>query len=209
MSDFDIFKTKIKGKGGHAAMPQTTIDSIIIGTKIIETFQATVSGSNNPQEPQVFRVTQFHEGDAYNVIPNEADIKCCTRCFSAQVQEQFELEMSRIAENICQAYEAEGEFIYERRYPATIKSEEETSMAGRVAQSIVGEDHVNLSPQPSMGSEDFAYILQEKLGSYIWIGNGDGSCMIYNPRYDFKDEILPLEATDWVKMPEEILEPNI
>ena len=211
MAAFDIFNVTIKGKGGHAAMPQTTIDPIIIGTKIIDAFQAIVSRSINPQEPAVLSVTQFHGGDAYNVIPNEAEIKGCTRCFSAKVQEQFELEMRRIAEGICQAYGAECEFLYERRYPATINSEEEASIAGKVAQSIVGEDRVNLSPQPSMGSEDFAYMLQEKPGSYIWIGNGDGegSCMIHNPGYDFNDEILPIGATYWVKMTEEILKPNL
>ena len=191
-------------------MPQTAIDPIIIGTKVIEAFQTIVSRSINPQEPSVLSVTQFHGGDAYNVIPNEVEIKGCTRCFSAEVQKKFELEMKRIAESICQAYGAECEFHYERRYPATINTEEETLIAGKVAQGIVGEERVNLSPTPSMGSEDFAYMLQEKPGSYIWIGNGDGegSCMIHNPGYDFNDEILPIGATYWVKITEEILKPK-
>jgi len=210
MAAFDIFNLKIKGRGGHAAMPQTAIDPIIIGTKVIEAFQTIVSRSINPQEPSVLSVTQFHGGDAYNVIPNEVEIKGCTRCFSAEVQKKFELEMKRIAESICQAYGAECEFHYERRYPATINTEEETLIAGKVAQGIVGEERVNLSPTPSMGSEDFAYMLQEKPGSYIWIGNGDGegSCMIHNPGYDFNDEILPIGATYWVKITEEILKPK-
>jgi len=207
MAAFDIFNLKVIGKGGHAAMPQTTIDPIVIGSKIIEAFQTIVSRSIDPQEPSVLSVTQFHGGDAYNVIPNEVDIKGCTRSFSSKVQIQLEKEMREVATSISRAYGASCEFHYEHRYPAVVNSKNEARLSGRVAQSIVGEDRVNLSPKPSMGSEDFAYMLQEKPGSYIWIGNGDGegSCMIHNPGYDFNDEILPIGATYWVRMTEEIL----
>ncbi len=207
MAAFDIFNVKIIGKGGHAAMPQTTIDPIIVGTKIIDAYQSIVSRYIDPQDPVVLSVTQFHAGDAYNVIPNEVEIKGCTRCFSPKVQKQLEDQMKQITKSICDAYGATYEFEFEHRYPATINSEEEAEIAGRVAQTLVGEDRVNLSPQAAMGSEDFAYMLQEKPGSYIWIGNGDGegTCMIHNPGYDFNDEILPIGATYWVKMAEEIL----
>jgi hippurate hydrolase len=210
MAAFDIFNLKVIGRGGHAAMPQTTVDPIIVGAKIIDAFQAIISRSIDPQEPSVLSVTQFHGGDAYNVIPNQVEIKGCTRCFSPNVQKKLEDEMRQISESICKAYGADCEFHYEHRYPATINSEEEANLAGQVAQEIVGEQRVNLSPKPGMGSEDFAYMLQEKPGSYIWIGNGDGegSCMIHNPGYDFNDEILPIGATYWVKMAEEILKPN-
>ena len=210
MAAFDVFNLKVIGRGGHAAMPQTTVDPIIVGTKIIDAFQAIISRSIDPQEPSVLSVTQFHGGDAYNVIPNQVEIKGCTRCFSPNVQKKLEDEMRQISESICKAYGADCEFLYEHRYPATINSEEEANLAGQVAQEIVGEERVNLSPKPGMGSEDFAYMLQEKPGSYIWIGNGDGegSCMIHNPGYDFNDEILPIGATYWVKMAEEILKPN-
>ena len=209
MAAFDVFNVKIIGKGGHAAMPQTTIDPIIIGTKIIDAYQSIVSRYIDPQEPAVLSVTQFHAGDAYNVIPNDIEIKGCTRCFSPKIQKQLEDQMHQITKSICEAYGATYEFEFEHRYPATINSEEEAEIAGKVAQDVVGEDRVNLSPTPGMGSEDFAYMLQEKPGSYIWIGNGDGegSCMVHNPGYDFNDEILPIGATYWVKMAEEILSP--
>ena len=209
MAAFDVFNVKIVGKGGHAAMPQTTIDPIIIGTKIIDAYQSIISRYIDPQEPAVLSVTQFHAGDAYNVIPNDIEIKGCTRCFSPKVQKQLEEQMHQITKSMCEAYGASYEFEYEHRYPATINSEEETEIAGKVAQKVVGEDRVNLSPAAGMGSEDFAYMLQEKPGSYIWIGNGDGegSCMVHNPGYDFNDEILPIGATYWVKMAEEILSP--
>ena len=209
MAAFDVFNVKIIGKGGHAAMPQTTIDPIIIGTKIIDAYQSIVSRYIDPQEPAVLSVTQFHAGDAYNVIPNDIEIKGCTRCFSPKIQKQLEEQMHEITKSLCDAYGATYEFEFEHRYPATINSEEEAEIAGKVAQQVVGEERVNLSPTPGMGSEDFAYMLQEKPGSYIWIGNGDGegSCMVHNPGYDFNDEILPIGATYWVKMAEEILSP--
>ena len=209
MAAFDIFNVKIIGKGGHAAMPQTTIDPIIIGTKVIDAYQSIVSRYIDPQEPVVLSVTQFHGGDAYNVIPNEVEIKGCTRCFSPKVQNQLERQMRQITSSICAAYDANFEFDFEHRYPATINTTDEAELSGKVAQKISGEDMVNLSPTPGMGSEDFAYMLQEKPGSYIWIGNGDGegSCMIHNPGYDFNDEVLPIGATYWVKMAEEILSP--
>ena len=209
MAAFDVFNVKIVGKGGHAAMPQTTIDPIIIGIKIIDAYQSIISRYIDPQEPAVLSVTQFHAGDAYNVIPNDIEIKGCTRCFSPKVQKQLEEQMHQITKSMCEAYGASYEFEYEHRYPATINSEEEAEIAGKVAQKVVGEDRVNLSPTAGMGSEDFAYMLQEKPGSYIWIGNGDGegSCMVHNPGYDFNDEILPIGATYWVKMAEEILSP--
>jgi len=209
MAAFDVFNVKIIGKGGHAAMPQMTIDPIIIGTKIIDAYQSIVSRYIDPQEPAVLSVTQFHAGDAYNVIPNDIEIKGCTRCFSPKIQKQLEEQMHQITKSICDAYGATYEFEFEHRYPATINSEEEAEIAGKVAQEVVGEERVNLSPTPGMGSEDFAYMLQEKPGSYIWIGNGDGegSCMVHNPGYDFNDEILPIGATYWVKMAEEILSP--
>ena len=209
MAAFDVFNVKIIGKGGHAAMPQTTIDPIIIGTKIIDAYQSIVSRYIDPQEPAVLSLTQFHAGDAYNVIPNDIEIKGCTRCFSPKIQKQLEEQMHQITKSLCDAYGATYEFEFEHRYPATINSEEEAEIAGKVAQQVVGEERVNLSPTPGMGSEDFAYMLQEKPGSYIWIGNGDGegSCMVHNPGYDFNDEILPIGATYWVKMAEEILSP--
>ena len=209
MAAFDIFNVKIIGKGGHAAMPQTTVDPIIIGTKIIDAYQSIVSRYINPQEPVVLSVTQFHGGDAYNVIPNEIEIKGCTRCFSSKVQDQLEVQMQKITSSICAAYGADFVFEFEHRYPATVNTKEEAELSGKIAQKISGEAMVNLAPTPSMGSEDFAYMLQEKPGSYIWIGNGDGegSCMIHNPGYDFNDEILPIGATYWVEMAEEILSP--
>ena len=209
MAAFDIFELVVTGKGGHAAMPHLTIDPIVVGTKIVEAYQSIVSRSIDPQDPVVLSVTQFHAGDAYNVIPNKVSISGCTRCFSPRVQEKLEAQMKQVATEICRAYGATCEFKYERRYPPTVNSEIEAHLAGSVATELVGADSVNLNPKPAMASEDFAYMLQEKPGAYIWIGNGDGegSCMVHNPSYDFNDEILPIGATYWVKLAETSLPP--
>ena len=209
MAAFDIFELVVTGKGGHAAMPHLTIDPMVVGTKIVEAYQSIVSRSIDPQDPVVLSVTQFHAGDAYNVIPNEVSISGCTRCFSPRVQAQLEAQMKQVATEICRAYGASCEFTYERRYPPTVNSEIEAHLAGSVAAELVGADRVNLNPKSAMGSEDFAYMLQEKPGAYIWIGNGDGegSCMVHNPGYDFNDDILPIGATWWVKLAETSLPP--
>ena len=209
MASFDIFNLKIIGKGGHAAMPHTAIDPIIIGTKIVDAYQSIISRYIDPQQPVVLSVTQFHGGDAYNVIPNEIEMKGTIRCFSSKVQLSMEKQMRQITSSICSAYGANYEFEYEHRYPATVNSADEVEASAKVAKEISGEEMVNLAPTPSMGSEDFAFMLQEKPGSYIWIGNGDreGSCMLHNPGYDFNDEILPIGATYWVNIAEDTLSP--
>ena len=209
MAAFDIFKLKVIGKGGHAAMPQFTIDPIVISSKIIEAYQSIVSRFIDPQEPAVISITQIHGGDAFNVIPNEIEIRGSTRCFKPKIQLLMETKMRQMATDICSAYGATAQFFYEHRYPPTVNTVTETDIAARVASGIVGVEHVNLEPKAAMGSEDFAFMLQEKPGCYIWIGNGDGegSCSVHNPGYDFNDAILPIGATYWVKLVETLLPP--
>ena len=207
MAAFDIFDITVRGRGGHAAIPQQTVDPVLIGTKIVEALQTLVAREINPQEPAILSVTQFHGGDAYNVIPDQVSISGCTRCFSTRVQAQFEQSIERVACGIASGFGAEIEFSYERRYPPTVNSPTETESAAEAAIAVSGATAVNRAPKPSMGSEDFAYMLQEKPGCYIWIGNGDGegSCMIHNPGYDFNDEILPIGASYWSALVAQLL----
>ncbi|MDG1207458.1 MAG: M20 family metallopeptidase [Pseudomonadales bacterium] len=209
MAAFDIFNVKVIGKGGHAAMPQFTIDPIVIGAKIIEAYQSIISRFVDPQQPAVISITQIHGGDAYNVIPDSIDIKGCTRCFSPKIQMLMETKMRKMATDICKAYGATAEFTYEKRYPPTVNSQAETDIAASVAAGIVGTERVNTRPTAAMGSEDFAFMLQEKPGAYIWVGNGDGegSCSVHNPGYDFNDDVLPIGASYWVKLAETLLPP--
>lgn len=202
MAAFDIFEITVTGRGGHAAIPQQTVDPILIGSKIVESLQTLVARELNPQDPAVLSVTQFHGGDAYNVIPDQIKISGCTRCFSPRVQDHFERGIERMARGIAASFGGEVEYHYERRYPPTINSHTETELAAEAAVITAGEPALNRNPTPSMGSEDFAYMLQEKPGCYIWIGNGDGegSCMIHNPGYDFNDEVLPIGASYWANL---------
>ena len=209
MAAFDIFELTIIGQGGHAAMPHLATDPIQIGTKIVEAFQNIVAKEIDPQEPAVLSVTKFQAGDTYNVIPTKVKIGGCTRCFSEKVQEQLETRMRQLSKEIANAFDAKCDFFYERRYPPTINNEEETQLAAKAAIDTVGKENLISNHRPSMGSEDFAFMLRERPGAYIWIGNGDGegSCMIHNPSYDFNDKILKIGASWWARLAEHYLSP--
>jgi len=207
MAAFDIFEIEVIGKGGHAAIPQQTVDPIIAASQIVMALQTLVSRQINPLEPSVLSVTQVHAGEAYNVIPDSAVIRGCTRCFSTKIQQQLEDGIAKISEQIAGSFGATVNVTYERRYPPTVNAVRETEDAIQAAAETVGMNNVNTSPTPSMGSEDFAYMLLAKPGSYIWIGNGrgEGSCMIHNPGYDFNDDILPIGASYWAHLSQSLL----
>jgi hippurate hydrolase len=207
MAAFDIFEIEVVGKGGHAAIPQQTVDPIIVASQIVMALQTMVSRQINPLEPSVLSVTQVHAGEAYNVIPDTAVIRGCTRCFSTKIQQQLEDGIAKISEQIAGSLGATVNVTYERRYPPTVNAVRETGDAIQAAAETVGMNNVNTSPTPSMGSEDFAYMLLAKPGSYIWIGNGrgEGSCMIHNPGYDFNDDILPIGASYWAHLSQSLL----
>ncbi|MEK9748121.1 MAG: M20 aminoacylase family protein [Pseudomonadales bacterium] len=207
MAAFDIFEIEVIGKGGHAAIPQQTVDPIIVASQIVMALQTLVSRQINPLEPSVLSVTQVHAGEAYNVIPDSAVIRGCTRCFSTKIQQQLEDGIAKISEQIAGSFGATVNVTYERRYPPTVNAVRETGDAIQAAAETVGMNNVNTSPTPSMGSEDFAYMLLAKPGSYIWIGNGrgEGSCMIHNPGYDFNDDILPIGASYWAHLSQSLL----
>ena len=207
MAAFDIFEIEVVGKGGHAAIPQHTVDPIIVASQIVMALQTMVSRQINPLEPSVLSVTQVHAGEAYNVIPDTAVIRGCTRCFSTKIQQQLEDGIAKISEQIAGSLGATVNVTYERRYPPTVNAVRETGDAIQAAAETVGMNNVNTSPTPSMGSEDFAYMLLAKPGSYIWIGNGrgEGSCMIHNPGYDFNDDILPIGASYWAHLSQSLL----
>ena len=207
MAAFDIFEIEVVGRGGHAAIPQQTVDPIIVASQIVNALQTMVSRQINPLEPSVLSITQIHAGEAYNVIPDQAVIRGCTRCFSTKIQQQLEEGIEQLSSQIAASFGAVANVHYERRYPPTVNAMKETEDAIEAAAMTVGRSHVNTNPTPSMGSEDFAYMLQQKPGSYIWIGNGrgEGSCMIHNPGYDFNDDVLPIGASYWAHLSQTLL----
>jgi len=207
MAAFDIFDLVIKGRGSHAAMPHQGIDSIVMAAKVVDALQSITSRNIDPIDSLVVSVTQIHGGDAYNVIPDEVILRGTVRSFSETVRDGVEPAMRRIADGVCAAFGGTAELRYERRYPATVNSVDETEQAEAAAMAIVGDANIDRSPVPSMGSEDFAYMLCEKPGSYVWVGNGagEGGCMLHNPGYDFNDEIIPIGVTYWSTLVEQVL----
>ncbi len=209
MASFDIFEITVTGDGAHAAMPHLGNDPIVVAAQIVGAVQTIVSRRANPLDSLVVSVTQFHAGDTWNVIPQQAVLRGTARCFKPEVRDQIESEIEKIARGLCATYGATMEFRYERRYPALVNTERETGIAAGVASEVLGEDNVRLDAPPLMGSEDFAYLLEEKPGCYIWLGNGEkggpGGCTVHNPHYDFNDEISVLGASYWARLVETTL----
>jgi amidohydrolase len=204
MAAFDTFDLYIRGKGGHGAMPHQAVDSVLVACELVGALQSIASRNTDPVDALVVTVTQIHGGDAYNVIPGEVYLAGTVRSFREEVRESVAPAMKRIADGICAAYGATAELRYDKLYPATVNSVEETEQAVAAAAAVVGADAIDRSPVPSMGAEDFAYMLCERPGSYIWVGNGDveGGCMLHNPGYDFNDEIIPIGVSYWAELVE-------
>ncbi len=207
MAAFDTFDLKIAGKGSHGAMPHQGVDAIVTASQVVTALQTIASRNTDPLDALVVSVTQIHGGDAYNIIPDSVMLRGTVRTFKDSVREDIEPAMRRIANGICEAAGAAMELDYHWRYPSTVNHAEETELAATAAAAVVGVDNIERHPMPSMGSEDFAYMLRERPGCYVWLGNGptEGGCMLHNPGYDFNDEILPVGASYWATLVEQIL----
>jgi len=204
MAAFDCFDIVVHGKGGHAAKPHLVKDPIIVAAQIITAIQSITSRETDPLHSIVVSITQVQGGDNYNVIPQSVHLKGTVRSFSTEIQERAEKSLRRIVDGMCLANDVKGELQYQRRYPATINHSKETDFARQIAQEVFGEDKVILDRDPSMGSEDFSFMLNQCPGSYVWIGNGD-SAALHNPQYDFNDGILDKGASYWVHLVEKFL----
>ncbi|MEX2454164.1 MAG: M20 aminoacylase family protein [Rhodospirillaceae bacterium] len=204
MASFDIFEIRLTGAGTHAATPHLGRDALVAAAQLIGALQTVASRTVSPFDAAVVSVTQMHAGDTWNVIPEDVVVRGTVRAFSAELQDHMEAEIRRIADGICTAFAVAGEVTYERRYPPTVNDAAETEITAAVAREVAGADKVSLDRDPMMGAEDFAFMLNEKPGAYMWIGNGprDGGCMLHNPHYDFNDEILPLGASYWARLVE-------
>lgn len=203
MASADFFEVKVTGRGAHGAWPHTGIDAISIASEIVLAFNQIVARTIDPLEAAVVSVTMFNAGHSTNVLPETATIAGSTRTFSLAVQDHLEARMRQLCDGIAAAHGATVTFEYDRRYPPTLNHPAETEFAAAVAERIVGPENVLRNERPVMGSEDFAWMLLRKPGSYVWIGNGpehQGGCMLHNPGYDFNDRILPIGASYWVEL---------
>ncbi len=208
MACADQFDIILRGHGGHAAMPQQARDPLIAGAALVQALQTVISRTLDPLDPAVLSITRFFAGgEAYNVIPGEARIGGTVRAFRGEVQDRIESALERIAAGIAAAHGVQAQVDYRRGYPPTINSGAEARLCAEVAGVVAGNDQVRTDLPPSMGAEDFSYMLREKPGCYVWIGNGEaeGGCMLHNPHYDFNDTILPLGVAYWVALVQRIL----
>jgi hippurate hydrolase len=214
MASSNEFRIVVRGKGGHAALPHTSIDPVPIACEIVQAFQTILTRNMKPVDTGLISVSTFHAGETTNVTPNDAELSGTVRTFSVEVLDLIETRMRQIAEGLCAVHGAGCEFEFVRNYPSTINTPAEVDFARRVMAGIVGEDGV-LRQEPVMGAEDFSYMLQAKPGAYVFIGNGDGAhrdlhhgggpCTLHNASYDFNDDLIPLGATLWVRLAEEFL----
>ena len=174
MAAYDMFELDIKGVGGHGAMPHLGIDPILVSAQVVTALQSIASRNVDPMDAVVVSVTKIHGGDAYNVIPGMVQLAGTTRSFRPEVRDMIEPKMKQIIDGVCAGFGATAELRYEKRYPPTVNSDAESAIAAQVAERLVGSEKVILDPTPSMGGEDFAFMLEKKPGCYIWMGNGGG-----------------------------------
>ncbi len=196
------FEISVRGHGCHAAMPHQGIDAIVTGSQLVQALQTVVSRTLHPCESAVVSVTQFHAGEAWNIIPEEVILRGTIRTFKPEIQEAVERAIERLCSGIAAANGAQINVHFDHRYPPTVNSPAEAKFCQQVAAEIFGADKVLTDILPSMGAEDFAYMLNEKPGCYVWLGNGPGTggCTLHNPHYDFNDELLTLGASYWVNL---------
>ena len=215
MASSNEFEVTVKGKGSHAAQPHKSSDPIMTAVQIAQSWQTIVSRNTNPNDAAVLSITQIHAGSATNVIPDSAQLVGTVRTFSTAVLDLMERRMEAIASNTAAAFDADIDFNFRRNYPPLVNHPKETAFAVDVLNAMVGAENVNPNIEPTMSSEDFAFMLQHKPGCYVFIGNGEGShrdgghglgpCNLHNPSYDFNDHLLPIGASYWVRLAEAFL----
>ena len=200
MAAADRITIRITGQGGHGAHAYLTVDPVVVAAHIITAVQSIVARNVRPLDSAVISLCAMHAGElgAFSVIPGEATLVGTVRTFSPVVQAQVEKRLNELCAAVALGFGATARVHYERIYPATINTAGESAFAADVAERLVGADHVTRDMEPSMGAEDFSFMLQAKPGAYLRLGqgadNGVGSCFLHNARYDFNDEVLPLGA---------------
>ena len=211
MASASTFKILIHGRGGHAALPHLGIDPVLVACQTVLALQTIISRNLKPIEAAVLSVTMLHAGEATGVMPDNCTIEGTVRTFSVAALDLIEPGLKRIATHTAAAMGATCEVEFLRRAPPVVNTAYEADFAAAVMRRIVGRCNV-LAQEPSMPSEDFAFMLQAKAGAYVFIGNGEGAhrhsghgmgpCMLHNPSYDFNDALIPLGATYWLRLAE-------
>ena len=207
MAGTSAFEISVSGHGCHAAMPNQGVDTLVVASQLVLALQTVVARNLHPCESAVVSVTQIHGGEALNIIPDDAVLRGTIRSFKPEVQELVEKSIERLCSGIASAFGAQIKAVFDHRYPPTVNTVPEAALCCRVAEALLGTDKVRKNELPSMGAEDFAYMLQEKPGCYVWLGNGPGvgGCTLHNPHYDFNNELIPYGISYWVRLVETAL----
>lgn len=204
MAATDEFHVSITGKGAHAAMPHLGNDPIVIGAQIVMGLQSIVSRNNSPFDSLVVTVTKFNAGTAMNIIPEVMTLAGTIRSLSEDARQLGMKRLKEISEGICAANNAKVEVVFHEGYPVTTNHEAETQKAVDIASAISGAGKVEANTKPTMGGEDFSYMLLERPGAFIFVGNGD-TAGLHHPEYDFNDEVIPYGTSYWAKLAETIM----
>ncbi|MGI4982574.1 MAG: M20 aminoacylase family protein [Janthinobacterium lividum] len=215
MASTSDFRIDIKGVGAHGAMPHNGRDPLFVGTQIANALQGIITRNKKPVDTAVLSITQFHAGDANNVVPDQAWLGGTVRTFTEDTLNLIESRMHAIAAPIAAAFECEAVVDFVRNYPPTINEAGATAFAADVIADTFGEEHLDRDVEPTMGAEDFSYMLKARPGCYAFLGNGAGEhrgaeggmgpCSLHNPSYDFNDALLPIGSTYFVKLVERFL----
>jgi hippurate hydrolase len=210
MASSNEFRIEIKGVGSHAALPHNGRDPVFTAVQIANGLQSIITRNKKPLDTAVLSITQIHAGDAVNVVPNTAWIAGTVRTFTTDTLDLIESRLRKIAESTAEAYDCSVDIAFHRNYPPTVNSSAETQFAAEVMREVVGADHVDANVEPTMGAEDFSFMLLEKPGCYAFLGNGEGGhrdaghgagpCMLHNASYDFNDQLLPVGSSFWVHL---------
>lgn len=207
MAAADTFDVTVTGKGSHAAMPHTSVDPVLVAVQIVQAFQSIKSRMTDPLDNLVISVTQIHTGTASNVIPETAHINGTVRTLKHGLNKDVHAQMQKLVENTAAAFGASATLDYAYGYPPTVNDPEAAAFAAGVAADLVGADMSAGERPPTMGSEDFAYMLEERKGAYLFLGQGE-SAGLHHPEYDFNDDISPIGASFFVKLVETAQPPN-
>jgi hippurate hydrolase len=201
MAAADDFHIHITGKGGHGAMPHETADPVVAALGIANAIQTIVSRNNYSQDNLVVSITQIHTGSADNIVPDKAYLNGTVRTFDRAVQGMVIARLEGIVAGQAASYGVEAELIYNVGYPATINDADKTRFAADVAREIAGDDGVNANAGPEMGAEDFAFLLENRPGSYVFVGNGE-TAGLHHPEFDFDDETAAAGASFFARLVE-------
>jgi amidohydrolase len=204
MAAADYIDIAIEGKGGHAARPHLAVDTVLVGAQIINQLQSIVSRNVDPLESAVVSICVFQAGHTNNVIPQHARLRGTARSLTPQVRDLLQQRIGEVVEGTARLYGASAKVTYHRGYPVLVNHARETSFAADVAREVAGEAKVHDDYPPMMGAEDFAYMLEERPGAYIFVGNGD-SAGLHHPAYNFNDDAIPFGTSYWVRLTETAL----